>query len=125
MLDPAACILLDLSAVLDTGNHQNLSIVQELEVSGSALSLFTSYLKGHTYRVISRQSVYKSCSLATGSLRVLSWVHSSLLNLVPVNGEVMDERCIPWKEKQFSLVEALLTTQMPFPTTAMEMTLII
>ena len=44
--------LLDLSAAFDTVNHQILlRTLQELGVSGSALSLLTSYLKDRTYRV--------------------------------------------------------------------------
>lgn len=42
-------ILQELSAVFDAMNHQILlSTLWELGVSGSALSLFTSYLKGST-----------------------------------------------------------------------------
>ncbi len=36
-------------------------------VLGSALSLFTSYLKDHTYRVIWRESVSEPCSLTAGA----------------------------------------------------------
>ncbi|XP_071063220.1 uncharacterized protein, partial [Pseudochaenichthys georgianus] len=50
-------ILLDLSAAFDTVNHQILlRTLQELGVSGSALSLLTSYLKDRTYRVVARIS---------------------------------------------------------------------
>ncbi|XP_069003148.1 LOW QUALITY PROTEIN: uncharacterized protein, partial [Embiotoca jacksoni] len=50
-------ILLDLSAAFDTVNHQILlSSLQDLGVSGSALSLFSSYLNDRTYRVAARIS---------------------------------------------------------------------
>jgi len=53
--------LLDLSAAFDTVNHQILlRTLQELGVSGSALSLLTSYLKDRTYRVTD------PCQLTTG-----------------------------------------------------------
>uniref|UniRef100_A0AAQ4NZK3 Reverse transcriptase domain-containing protein n=1 Tax=Gasterosteus aculeatus aculeatus TaxID=481459 RepID=A0AAQ4NZK3_GASAC len=60
-------ILLDLSAAFDTVNHQILiSSRQELGVSGSALSLLSSYLDGRTYRVTWRGSVSEPCPLTTG-----------------------------------------------------------
>ena len=60
-------ILLDLSAAFDTVNHQILlRTLQELGVSGSALSLLTSYLKDRTYRVTWRGSESDPCQLTTG-----------------------------------------------------------
>uniref|UniRef100_A0AAQ4RAL1 Reverse transcriptase domain-containing protein n=1 Tax=Gasterosteus aculeatus aculeatus TaxID=481459 RepID=A0AAQ4RAL1_GASAC len=60
-------ILLDLSAAFDTVNHQILiSSLQELGVTGSALSLLSSYLDGRTYRVTWRGSVSEPCPLTTG-----------------------------------------------------------
>ncbi|KAK5913205.1 hypothetical protein CesoFtcFv8_003009 [Champsocephalus esox] len=60
-------ILLDLSAAFDTVNHQILlHTLQELGVSGSALSLLTSYLKDPTYRVTWRGSESDPCQLTTG-----------------------------------------------------------
>ena len=50
-------ILLDLSTAFDTVNHQILiSSLQDLGVSGSALSLLSSYLNDCTYRVTWRGS---------------------------------------------------------------------
>ena len=43
-----------------------LRTLQELGVSGSALSLLTSYLKDRTYRVTWRGSVSDPCQLTTG-----------------------------------------------------------
>ncbi|XP_058482380.1 uncharacterized protein LOC131457848 [Solea solea] len=61
-------ILLDLSAAFDTVNHQILiSSLQELGVSGSALTLLSSYLQNRTYRVTWR-----------GSIHQLSWFCYSL-----------------------------------------------
>ncbi|XP_077938224.1 uncharacterized protein LOC144383653 [Gasterosteus aculeatus] len=60
-------ILLDLSAAFDTVNHQILiSSLQELGVTGSAISLLSSYLDGRTYRVTWRGSVSEPCPLTTG-----------------------------------------------------------
>ena len=60
-------ILLDLSAAFDTVNHQILiSSLQDLGVSGSALSLLLSYLKEHTDRVTWRGSVSEPFPLTTG-----------------------------------------------------------
>ena len=48
-------------------NHQILiSSLQDLGVSGSALSLLSSYLNDRTYRVTWRGSVSESCPLTTG-----------------------------------------------------------
>ena len=60
-------ILLDLSAAFDTVNHQILiSSLQDLSVSGSVLSLLSSYLNDRTYRVTWRISVSEPCPLTTG-----------------------------------------------------------
>uniref|UniRef100_A0A8C2XFQ1 Reverse transcriptase domain-containing protein n=1 Tax=Cyclopterus lumpus TaxID=8103 RepID=A0A8C2XFQ1_CYCLU len=60
-------ILLDLSAAFDTVNHQILiSSLQDLGISGTALSLFSSYLTDRTYRVTWRGSVSEPCPLTTG-----------------------------------------------------------
>ena len=57
-------ILLDLSAAFDTVNHQILiSSLQDLGVSGSALSLLSSYLNVRTYQVTWRGSVSEPCPL--------------------------------------------------------------
>uniref|UniRef100_A0AAQ4NTG4 Reverse transcriptase domain-containing protein n=1 Tax=Gasterosteus aculeatus aculeatus TaxID=481459 RepID=A0AAQ4NTG4_GASAC len=60
-------VLLDVSAAFDTVNHQILiSSLKELGVSGSALSLLSSYLDGRTYRVTWRGSVSEPCPPTTG-----------------------------------------------------------
>ena len=60
-------VLLDLSAAFDTVNHQILiSSLQDLGVSGSALSLLSSYLNDRTYWVTWRGSVSEPCPLTTG-----------------------------------------------------------
>ncbi|XP_062422208.1 LOW QUALITY PROTEIN: uncharacterized protein LOC134132996 [Pungitius pungitius] len=60
-------ILLDLSAAFNTVNHQILiAALQELGVTGSALSLLSSYLDGRTYRVTWGGSVSEPCPLTTG-----------------------------------------------------------
>ena len=60
-------ILLDLSAAFDTVNHQILlSTLEELGISGSALSLLTSYLTDRSYRVTWRGAVSDPCRLTTG-----------------------------------------------------------
>ncbi len=57
----------------DTVNHQILlSTFQELGISGSVLSLFASYRKERTYRVIWRESVSELCSLTTRVSRFCS-----------------------------------------------------
>uniref|UniRef100_A0AAQ4PB11 Reverse transcriptase domain-containing protein n=1 Tax=Gasterosteus aculeatus aculeatus TaxID=481459 RepID=A0AAQ4PB11_GASAC len=58
---------MDISAAFDTVNHQILICsLQELGVSGSALSLLSSYLDGRTYRVTWRGFVSEPCPLTTG-----------------------------------------------------------
>jgi len=48
-------------------NHQILiSSLQDLGISGTALSLFSSDLNGHTYRATWRGSVFDPCPLTTG-----------------------------------------------------------
>ena len=60
-------ILLDLSAAIDTVNHQILiASLQDLGVSGSALSLLSSYLNDHTHQVTWRGFVFEPCPLTTG-----------------------------------------------------------
>ncbi len=96
-------ILLDLSAVSDTVNHQILfSTLQELGVLGFVLSLFTSYLKDSTYWV-RKNLCLNLAPLLLGCLKVLFWVPSYFL-FTPSHS-------------------ALLFTHMAFPTTAMQMTL--
>ncbi|XP_075313226.1 uncharacterized protein LOC142373735 [Odontesthes bonariensis] len=60
-------ILLDLSAAFDTVNHDILlSTLEGMGVSGSALSMFSSYLTDRFYQVTLRGSVLKPCRLTTG-----------------------------------------------------------
>ncbi len=60
-------ILLDLSAVFDTVNHQILmSILRKMGISGTALLWFESYLSDRSFRVSWRGEVSKSQLLATG-----------------------------------------------------------
>ncbi|KAK9535963.1 hypothetical protein VZT92_005791 [Zoarces viviparus] len=60
-------ILLDLSAAFDTVNHQILlSTLEGMGVSGSALSLFASYLTGRSYQVTWRGAVSEPHMLTTG-----------------------------------------------------------
>ena len=60
-------ILLDLSAAFDTVNHQILlSTLEGMGVSGSALSLFASYLTERSYQVTLRGSVSEPRRLTTG-----------------------------------------------------------
>ena len=56
--------LLDLLAAFDTVNHQ-ISSLQDLGISGPALSLLSSYLKDRTCWVTWRGSVSEPCSLTT------------------------------------------------------------
>ncbi|MEL7079446.1 MAG: reverse transcriptase family protein [Cyanobacteria bacterium J06582_2] len=60
-------ILLDLSAAFDTVDHQILlSTLEEKGVTGSALSLFASYLTGRSYQVTWRGTMSEPRSLTTG-----------------------------------------------------------
>jgi len=62
-------IFLDFSTqtAFNTVNHQILlSTLAELGITGSALSWFTSYLTGHTYRVTWNGSLSRPCTLDTG-----------------------------------------------------------
>ena len=60
-------ILLDLSAAFDTVDHQILlSSLKAMGVSGSALSLFESYLTDRSYQVTWRGSMSEQRSLTTG-----------------------------------------------------------
>ncbi len=60
-------ILLDLSAAFDTVNHQILmSILRKMDISGTALLWFESYLSDRSFRVSWRGEVSKSHLLATG-----------------------------------------------------------
>ncbi len=60
-------ILLDLSAVFDTVNHQILlSTLRKMGISGTALLWFKSYLSDRSFRVSWRGEVSKSQLLATG-----------------------------------------------------------
>ena len=63
----AVVILLDLSSVFDTVNHQVLfSTVAELGIADSVLNWFTSYLTNLTFQVTWRSSLSKPCFLETG-----------------------------------------------------------
>ncbi|XP_068583396.1 uncharacterized protein, partial [Cebidichthys violaceus] len=73
-------ILLDLSAAFDTVNHQILlSTLEEMGVSGSALSLFASYLTGRSYQVTWRGAM----RIATCLADISKWMttHHLKLNL--------------------------------------------
>ncbi|XP_075304653.1 uncharacterized protein LOC142366593 [Odontesthes bonariensis] len=60
-------ILLDLSAAFDTVNHDILlSTLEGMGVSGSALSMFSSYLTDRFYQVTLRGSVSRPRRLTTG-----------------------------------------------------------
>lgn len=59
-------LLLDRSAAFDTVNHQILSTLTELSISGSALHWFMSDLSGRSFRVSWRGEVSKPNSLSTG-----------------------------------------------------------
>ncbi|XP_068571416.1 uncharacterized protein, partial [Cebidichthys violaceus] len=72
--------LLDLSAAFDTVNHQILlSTLEEIGISGSALSLFASYLTGRSYQVTWRGATRIAACLAD----ILKWMatHHLKLNL--------------------------------------------
>ena len=77
--------LLDLSAAFNTVNHQILlSTLEGMGVSGSALSLFASYLTGRSYQVTLRRSVsttqahhWGSASLGAGPSSLLFLHHIS------------------------------------------------
>ena len=60
-------ILLDLSAAFDTVDHQILlSTLMSMGITGSAFSLFASYLSGRSYQVTWKGSMSEPRSLSTG-----------------------------------------------------------
>ena len=93
--------LLDLSAAFNTVNHQILlSTLEGMGVSGSALSLFASYLTGRSYQVTLRIGLCQPHRLTTGVLQVsvlgpllFSFYTTSLSDSVVIRSHDLSYHC--------------------------------